>query len=123
MLTDAAAGSYCTGEAGKSATAASSATRLLESARQPTPPEEEEEPKSLAEQHRENLAGKENGHKSRELPNYAKRADPNDDVEIDKARLKRALDEEKKRKAMGEDEAWHSTKKSKTDVTQEELGA
>lgn len=32
------------------------------------------------------------------------------------------MDEEKKRKGMGEDEAWKKAKKSKTDVTQEELG-
>ena len=43
-------------------------------------------------------------------------------MEIDKSRLKAALEAEKKRKKMGEDEAWQSTKKSKSDVTQEELG-
>ena len=49
--------------------------------------------------------------------------DPTEEVDIDREKLKKALAEEKKRKAMGEDEAWQQTKKSKTDVTQEELEA
>ena len=44
-------------------------------------------------------------------------------VEIDKARLRQALEEERKRKNMDEDEAWQQTKKAKADVTQEELEA
>lgn len=43
-------------------------------------------------------------------------------MELDRDRLKRALAEERKRKDMGEDEAWAKSKKAKTDVTQEELG-
>jgi hypothetical protein len=45
-----------------------------------------------------------------------------DEVALDKKRLNAALEAEKKRKAMGEDEAWASSKKGKTEVTQEELG-
>lgn len=56
------------------------------------------------------------------MPTYAKRNAENEEVELDKQRLRKALDAEKKRKAMGEDEAWQATKKGKTDVTQEELG-
>lgn len=52
----------------------------------------------------------------------AKRVEGNEDVELDRDRLKRALAEERKRKEMGEEEAWAKTKKAKTDVTQEELG-
>ncbi len=117
-------GSYCTGEAGKSATASSSAAALLQAPPTRSRSEEEEdaqESKSLAVQYQEDLAsGKRKG--ERVLPNLAKRTEDGEDVELDKARLKRALDEEKKRKKMGEDEAWIQTKKSKTDVTQEELG-
>lgn len=43
--------------------------------------------------------------------------------DLDRQRLKRAMDEEKKRKAMGEDEAWQHTKKRKTDVTEEDMEA
>jgi len=46
-----------------------------------------------------------------------------DEVDIDRTRLKKALDEEKKRKGMDEDEAWSKSKKGKTEVTQEELEA
>lgn len=61
--------------------------------------------------------------KEREPANLAKRADANEAVDLDKERLRRALAEERKRKQMNEDEAWQSTKKSKADVTQEELEA
>ncbi|ORX40071.1 putative mRNA processing-related protein [Kockovaella imperatae] len=114
-------GSYCTGEAGKSAAASSSAAALLASSSQPFSSNKEPE-KTLVEEHAEASTSRPNG-KSKELPNYAKRVDVNEEVAIDQAALKKALDEEKKRKKMGDDEAWQNTKKSKTDVTQEELEA
>jgi len=112
---------------------ATSAQALLAGSAAPEEVEEEEPPassrKTLAEQHLEDIAsGKKvidpkGKTRERELPNMAKRVDAGDEVEIDKERLKKALAEEKKRKAMGEDEAWQQTKKSKMDVTQEELEA
>jgi pre-mRNA-processing factor SLU7 len=127
-------GSYCTGDAGKAASMATSAQALLANAAASLEVAEEEAPpasarKTLAEQHMEDIAsGKKvidpNAKpKEREVLNMAKRVDAGDDVEIDKERLRKALAEEKKRKAMGEDEAWQQTKKSKMDVTQEELEA
>lgn len=53
----------------------------------------------------------------------AKRLDDGELPELDKDRLKRAMDREKKRKEMGEEEAWAATKKGKMDVTQEEVEA
>ncbi len=124
MLTVSVSGSYCTGEAGKSATASSSVAALLEAQPVRSRSEEGEDSapqKSLADQHKDDMgSGKKNG--AGELPKLARRAEDGEDVELDKARLKRAMDEERKRKKMGEDEAWQQTKKSKTDVTQEELG-
>ncbi|KAK8858578.1 pre-mRNA-splicing factor SLU7 [Kwoniella newhampshirensis] len=121
-------GSYCTGEAGKSANNASSVSALLSTADERRRIEEtaEAERKSLAEQHLEDIAsGKiSKKGKERELPTYGKRAEDGDEIDLDKSRLKKALEEEKKRKKMGEDEAWQQTKKSKTtDVSQEELEA
>lgn len=125
-------GSYCTGEAGKSANASSSATNLLQNAtfnKRPSSPEPTEEDsgaqRSLADQHVDDLAsGKRKTRDGEEKKgfNAAKRAEGNEEVEIDKSRLMKALAEEKKRKKMGEDEAWKQTKKGKTDVSQEELG-
>jgi hypothetical protein len=77
--------------------------------------------KTLAEQHLDNLASGKTSKTHREQVNLAKRGG-GEEVEIDKSRLKKALDEERKRKGMGDDEAWQQTKKGKTDVTQEELG-
>jgi pre-mRNA-processing factor SLU7 len=57
----------------------------------------------------------------REAVGYTKHQE-GDEIEFDKDRLKRALEEEKKRKNMGEEEAWKNTKKSRTDVSQEEMG-
>lgn len=120
-------GSYCTGDAGKLANAASSASALLASSNERSKIEEaaEKERESLAEQHLKDLAsGKAKKGKEREwdLPQYAKRREDGEELDLDKGRLKNALKEEKKRKKMGEDEAWQQTKKGKTDVTQEELG-
>ncbi|WVR06364.1 pre-mRNA-splicing factor SLU7 [Kwoniella sp. DSM 27419] len=121
-------GSYCTGEAGKAANSSSSVSALLSTAadRKRIEDAAEAERKTLAEQHREDLASGKKGKErasERELPTYGKRAEDGDEIELDKARLKKALEEEKKRKKMGEDEAWSATKKSKTDVSQEELEA
>ncbi|KAL1412862.1 mRNA splicing protein [Vanrija albida] len=121
-------GSYCTGEAGKVANHASSAGQLLAADEEP---EEQAEPKSLAEMHREKLeknkreADEKSSERSRKGKNKES-ATPwgeTDQPDLDKQRLKRAIDEEKKRKAMDEDEAWQHTKKSKTDVTEEDMEA
>jgi hypothetical protein len=45
-----------------------------------------------------------------------------DDIELDKARLKKAIEEEKKRKNLSEAELLERAKKSKSDVSQEEMG-
>jgi len=132
----AVSGSYCTGEAGKIASMATSAAALLagnagiDTAEEEQPPasSSRENQKTLAEQHLEDIAsGKKvvdnEPAKKRETFNMAKRVEAGDEVEIDKERLRKAVAEEKKRKAMGEDEAWQQTKKSKMDVTQEELEA
>ncbi|UOH80882.1 pre-mRNA-splicing factor SLU7 [Cryptococcus neoformans] len=121
-------GSYCTGDAGKLANASSSASALIASSSERAQIEEaaEKERKSLAEQRLEDLAsGKAKKGKERELdlPQYGKRPEDGEDLDLDKGRLKNALKEEKKRKKMGEDEAWQQAKKGKTDVTQEELEA
>jgi pre-mRNA-processing factor SLU7 len=132
------AGSYCTGEAGKVATTSSSVTALLDSASERRRIDEEAEAeratrKTLAEQHADNIASasgkdkekdKDKGKKAdrAEIPTYGKRPEEGDEVELDKDRLRKALAEEKKRKKMGEDEAWAQSKKSKIDVSQEELG-
>lgn len=104
------AGSYCTGEAGKLANQATSAANLLQAAEEP------EAPKSLAELHREKLAS---GKAKEEEP--ATTADDAND--FDKKRLRAALAEEKKRKALGEEDAWEATKRSKTEVSKEEMEA
>ena len=66
--------------------------------------EDSRDAKSLADQYKEDLAsGKTKG--TRELPKLARRNDEGDEVDLDTIRLRRALDDEKKRKNMGEDEA------------------
>ena len=45
-----------------------------------------------------------------------------EEIELDKARLKKAIDEEKKRKNLSEAELLERAKKSKSDVSQEEMG-
>ncbi|WWC62548.1 pre-mRNA-splicing factor SLU7 [Kwoniella dejecticola CBS 10117] len=128
-------GSYCTGEAGKTANSSSSVSALLESAAKVKAIEEagERERKSLADEHLENLTkanangkGKER-ERDREGPTYGSRPDDmlNQDKEVDlnKDKLRKALADEKKRKGLNEDAAWEQNKKSKTDVSQEELEA
>lgn len=45
-----------------------------------------------------------------------------EEIELDKARLKKAIEEEKKRKNLSEAELLERAKKSKSDVSQEEMG-
>jgi len=45
-----------------------------------------------------------------------------EEIELDKARLKKAIEEEKKRKNLSEEELMARAKKSKSDVSQEEMG-
>lgn len=106
------AGSYCTGEAGKLANQATSAAALLGANADKEP---EEAPKSLAELHREKLAKAE-----QKKPESAQEAE---DIELDKKKLRAALAEEKKRKALAEEDAWEQTKRSKTEVSKEEMEA
>lgn len=121
-------GSYCTGQAGIDASSASGAAQLLATAgareadRQARAVTEQ---KSLAEQHLERIAatGGKEGERA-EQQNFSKeRLGEGDDLSIDRSRLKAALDAEKKRKNLDQDQAWETTKKSKLDVTQEELEA
>jgi pre-mRNA-processing factor SLU7 len=125
----AVSGSYCTGEAGKSAFAGSSAQALL------AVEEEEEAPppvKSLADMHREKLeklAASEAKEEAKPAPVKSRLArhgddDNDEDPDFDRARLRDAVEAEKKRKKMTDEDAWLQTKKQKTtDVTQEEMEA
>jgi hypothetical protein len=82
--------------------------------------------KSLAEQHLENVAaGKGKGPADPEVKqNFSKgRLGEGDEIALDKERLKAAIAAEKKRKGVtDEDEAWNQAKRSKTDVTEEDMG-
>lgn len=85
---------------------------------------------SLADQHLETLrSGATGGTKGKERQRddassaFSKtRVGEGDDVAIDQARLKRARDDEKRRRELTDDEAWQRAKKSKTDVTEEDMG-
>lgn len=110
--------SYCTGEAGKEANQASTASALLASKDEDAEPEEEKPVKSLAEMHRERMEALKDKKKSDNDQSREASAD-----DLDKERLKRAVAEERRRKRMGEEEAWEATKKAKTDVTEEEMEA
>lgn len=132
-------GSYCTGEAGKAANASSSAQALLAAPPAEVAEDAYQEPKSLVEMHREKLqksaddaAADNDGErataadKGKGRARTARHAGENDDDEpdYDSARLRKAIEDEKKRKNMDHDEAWQATKKSKTtDVTEEEMEA
>lgn len=131
-------GSYCTGQAGIEASSASSAANLLanagareeerrrvaaESAKAAAAP-----PKSLAEEHAERMASSSGARATDKDPsqNFSKqRLGEGDDLDasLDRSKLRAALDAERKRKQLDEDTAWEHTKKSKLDVTQEELEA
>jgi pre-mRNA-processing factor SLU7 len=119
--------SYCTGEAGKAANTYTSVTALLETAgdKRRIDEEAEAERRVRADEEKEAEKARSSGkekERERGQAGIAKRKEGNEDLDLDRDRLKRALAEEKKRKAMGEDEAWAKTKKAKTDVSQEELG-
>jgi pre-mRNA-processing factor SLU7 len=68
-----------------------------------------------------NAAASGSGSKRREAVGWSKPTE-GEDIELDKARLKKAIDEEKKRKNLTEDELVARAKKSKSDVTNEEMG-
>lgn len=122
-LTPSVSGSYCTGEAGKNANASSSAAALLESSanRQQVDAAAEEERRSLVQ--RKADASTVTKPKAREPPAFGRRPGDATEGDLDRERLKRAMEEERKRKDMDDDEAWKQTKKSKTDVTEEEMEA
>ncbi|KAJ7703023.1 Pre-mRNA splicing Prp18-interacting factor-domain-containing protein [Mycena rosella] len=112
--------SYCSGQAGIEAAQASSAQNLLSSVSgsgQPEPARPLAETTTAREQTSERVE-----------QNYSKKRVGEGDVRLDDDRLARALNEEKKRKARGEDEDDRSGKKRKNaggshDVTEEELEA
>jgi pre-mRNA-processing factor SLU7 len=84
--------------------------------------------KSLAEQHLEKLAaangkGKERATDSDASQVFDRSRVGEGEVNLDKSKLASALAAERKRKAMGEEEAFEATKKAKSfNVTEEELG-
>jgi hypothetical protein len=88
---------------------------------------ERSQQKTLAEQHLEDMAsGKGKGKADSDVnQNFAKgRLGESDEVSLDKERLRAAIAAEKKRKGVtDEDEAWNQAKRSKTDVTEEDMGA
>jgi pre-mRNA-processing factor SLU7 len=87
---------------------------------------ERSQQKSLAEQHLENVAaGKGKGPADTEVKQkFSKgRLGEGDEIALDQERLKAAIAAEKKRKGVtDEDEAWNQAKRSKTDVTEEDMG-
>lgn len=87
---------------------------------------ERSQQKSLAEQHLENVAsGKGKGPADSDpKQNFSKgRLGEGDEIALDKDRLKAAIAAEKKRKGVtDDDEAWNQAKRSKTDVTEEDMG-
>ncbi|KII92763.1 hypothetical protein PLICRDRAFT_484383 [Plicaturopsis crispa FD-325 SS-3] len=112
--------SYCAGQAGIDAANASSAQQMLaetpsSSSAAPTkPPPVQDEPEE----------------RERVEQNFSKKRVGEGDVQLDKERLARAINEEKKRKMRGEDDGDRFTKKQKGgetkgshDVTEEELEA
>lgn len=119
-------GSYCTGRAGIEANQESSASSLLANAAAREQDRQERAQKSMAEQHLEKLAaGEAPSGSASNAPVFSKQriGESTDKVALDRAKLQAALDAERKRKALNEDDAWSGTKKSKTDVTEEEMEA
>ncbi|KAH9949546.1 pre-mRNA-splicing factor SLU7 [Amylocystis lapponica] len=106
--------SYCTGEAGIDAARASSAKQLLASAASTTmPPPPVPVFSSTAEERKK---------KAEEL--YSKKRLGEGDLSLDKERLSEALNEERKRKARGDDTDDRFGKRQKgSEVSQEELEA
>jgi pre-mRNA-processing factor SLU7 len=123
-------GSYCTGKAGIAANEENGIHKMLEAAgareEQRKLDYERTQQKSMAEQHLEDIAtGKGKAKTDKDVnQNFAKgRLGENDEVALDKERLKAAIAAEKKRKGVAdEDEAWNQAKRSKTDVTEEDMG-
>ncbi|KAJ7076330.1 Pre-mRNA splicing Prp18-interacting factor-domain-containing protein [Mycena belliarum] len=112
--------SYCSGQAGIEAAQASSAQNLLGSTSN-SGHTETTNPLLEAAPAREQPS-------ERVEQNYSKKRVGEGDIRLDEDRLSRALNEEKKRKARGEDEDDRSGKKRKNaagshDVTEEELEA
>lgn len=140
--------SYCVGEAGKAGT---STTRTLgdTAPAAPVAPSNggaSDRTKTLVEQHQDRLrqveqrdagqstsgrsGGKGKGRRdsrsrshSESPARQAKRLDDGEAPELDRERLRRAMEKEKKRKEMDDDAAWQATKRGKADVTQEEVEA
>lgn len=80
---------------------------------------------SLADQHLESLRAKSSAAKgkARERDEQPKaRLGEGEDLAIDQARLKRAREDEKHRRELTDEEAWQRAKKSKTEVTEEDMG-
>lgn len=111
--------SYCTGQAGIEAAAASSAKNLLTSSSQPVetvsqPVEATQETSKDAEERRRAAKNA-----------FSKERVGEGEVQLDRERLAQALKEEKKRKARGDDDS-RSGKRAKGDesyqVTEEQLG-
>jgi len=110
--------SYCSGQEGIEAANASSARNLLASG---SGSAQAEQTRSLAESASAREATE------RVEQNYSKKRVGEGDVRLDEDRLSRALQDEKKRKARGEEDDDRSGKKRKAvgshDVTEEELEA
>ena len=99
------------------ANSASSANALLQSR------EEHDRIQAAAEAERQAVKAEQerNGIKRKEAVGWTKHQE-GDEVELDKSRLRKALDEEKKRKNLSEDEIMARAKTSKADVSHEEMG-
>jgi hypothetical protein len=109
-------GSYCTGQAGLAANSALSTEALLETR------EEHDRIQAAAEAERAAAKAEElKSGKRKEAVGWSKPQE-GEEIELDKARLKKAIDEEKKRKNLSEEELMARAKKSKADVSQEEMG-
>jgi pre-mRNA-processing factor SLU7 len=118
--------SYCAGQAGIDAAKASSASQLLSASDAPMPPP------PVPAKARAEADEEEDGEDRRRRAEaaYSKKRVGEGDVSIDKARLDKALSEEKKRKAMrGEEDEWGSGKRRKGgregdsyDVSEEDMG-
>lgn len=111
--------SYCTGQAGIEAAAASSAKNLLVSSSKPA--ETVPQPVEMVEE-----SSKEVEERRRAAKNaFGKERIGEGELQLDKERLAQALKEEKKRKARGDDDG-RSGKRAKGDesneVTEEQLG-
>lgn len=122
-------GAYCTGKAGIEANDSTNVQKMLENAANR---EDERQKKSLQAEASSASAttpteasGKGKGRADAEpYSSKGRRVGEGDDIALDKERLKAALAAEKKRKGVvDEDEAWNQAKRSKTDVTEEDMEA